>query len=56
LSQVTFFDVDGLNVFESLHKYSTKKENFTFGIRTQKVEHRTPEQEKMLDLNNFFSG
>jgi len=56
LSNVTFFDIDGLNVFENLHKHATKKENLTFGIRLQKAEHRLKETDGMLDQNDFFSG
>ena len=54
LREVTFFDIDGLEVIKSLHKFCTKKNNLTFGIRTQR--HRSEACHSMLQTNHFFSN
>jgi hypothetical protein len=53
LRDVTFFDVDGLEVIKSLANFC-KKNNMTFGIRTQRVKEEGCH--KMLEINNFFSN
>ena len=54
LRDVTFFDIDGLEVIQSLNKFCTKKNNMVFGIRVQK--HKNKQCHKMLEINDFFSN
>lgn len=54
LRDVTFFDIDGLEVIQSLEKFCTKKNSMIFGIRVQR--HKNEKCTKMLEINNYFSN